>query len=445
VRRPDVLQLRAPLLSASRAIAERLRSAGHRAWIVGGAVRDLALELDPADVDMATAARPEEIERLFEHVIPVGRAFGTLIVNAGGTPVQVSTFRAERGYSDLRRPDEVRFGSTLEEDARRRDFTCNALYLDPLEGTLVDPVNGLDDIRDRRLRCVGDPLARFREDGLRLVRMARFAAVLEFRIEPEVLEAARASVASLAGVSAERRLAEFALIFARRNASQAMRILIDCGLMEALVPALAPGSGRLDAGAFELRWRALDALGDAPGLETGLAVLFDPDPEGGGGSESRLAAASAALETLRPSRETRGAVRELWALAREIDAVSKGSAPRSRRVLLVRAARFDAAAHLARAWRSARRVPATDIDALELFARSLSPAERSPAPLVTPADLAALGIAPGPRWGELLRDAEMLQLDGKLSGREEALAWLAGEARRAQDGGKTRRNENASG
>jgi tRNA nucleotidyltransferase/poly(A) polymerase len=134
------------LAEASREIAGVLGRAGKRGWIVGGAPRDLALGLSPADVDMASAATPAEVEALFSGTIPVGRAFGTVVVRAGSLDVQHTTFRADGAYGDGRRPDSVEFGASVEEDSSRRDFTCNALYLDPLNGEFADPQGGLADL-----------------------------------------------------------------------------------------------------------------------------------------------------------------------------------------------------------------------------------------------------------------------------------------------------------
>src|SRR5437867_2007197 len=176
MRRPTMEHLPLELARAARTVAGVLGTAGHRTWLVGGAVRDLALGIEPKDADLASAARPEEIEALFPSTHAVGRAFGTVVVRCGTADLQVTTFRAEAGYDDARRPSHVRFGTTLVEDAARRDFTCNALYLDPLNDEFIDPTGGLADLAARRLRCVGDPVQRFAEDGLRLLRLARLAA-----------------------------------------------------------------------------------------------------------------------------------------------------------------------------------------------------------------------------------------------------------------------------
>lgn len=185
-------ELSPDLARAARAIAERVASAGARAWIVGGAPRDLALGLAPHEIDMASSLEPDAIQALFPRTTPLGRAFGTVIVHLGSADVEHTTFRTESGYADARRPDEVRFGASVEEDARRRDFTCNAIYLDPRNDEVRDPEHGLDDLEGKRLACVGDARERFREDALRPLRMARFAGGLGMEPTPETADAARA-------------------------------------------------------------------------------------------------------------------------------------------------------------------------------------------------------------------------------------------------------------
>src|SRR5262245_7370135 len=146
MRPPSMAHMPADLARASRWIATELGAKGRRAWLVGGAVRDLALGREPKDADLASAALPEELELLVPRAFAVGRACGTVDVHCDGLDVQVTAFRAESRYEDARRPSEVRFTTRLEEDAARRDFTCNALYLDPLTDELVDPTGGMGDL-----------------------------------------------------------------------------------------------------------------------------------------------------------------------------------------------------------------------------------------------------------------------------------------------------------
>jgi poly(A) polymerase len=421
MRRPSMRYLPREWAAAARAIAERLATAGHRAWIVGGAARDLALEIVPEDVDMASPAPPEEVERLFERTYAVGRAFGTVVVHSEGRDVQLTTFRSESGYSDRRRPDRVRFGAHVAEDASRRDFTCNALYLDPLTDELEDPVQGLADLERRVLRAVGDPAQRFREDGLRLVRLARFCGAFGLEVDAAALAAARAARAALAGVSPERVAEELRRIFLRRGAARALRLLEELGLLDELFPGLPEA-----AQARARRWRALEALTPVPGYEEGLSVLFDSKPGGRHAQGISQPLSEALLDGLRPSREVRRTVCDLWRLqgdARNVLALDQPA--RSTRIRLARDPLWSRVERMLRAWLVADGEPTAGLDDLQRFAAHLTPAELQPAPLIRSQDLMEAGIARGPRWHQLLSAAEELQLDGELATREEALAWLA--------------------
>ncbi len=429
MRRPSLEFLPREWAQRSREVAGRLRAAGWRGWIVGGALRDLALGLEPGDVDMTSAAPPEEVERLFQRTHAVGKAFGTVVVSLGDRDVQLTTFRTEQGYSDRRRPDQVRWGASVAQDAARRDFTCNALYLDPLDDTLEDPVGGLADLEARRLRCIGDPAERFREDGLRLLRLARFAAAFDLEIDPPTLAAARREAASLEGVSAERISEELRRMFAGPRAARALRLLAEIGLLERLFPAL-----RGLAEPPETRWRVLEALEPVRGSTEGLSVLLDPRPAG-------PEAARGLLDGLKLSRAEVREVEELWRLqAESLGAAAQRPPSRARRIRLVRDPLWPRAARLAKAWAEAKGDSVRELGELIAFAASLAPEELGPEPLLTSSDLDAASLPRGPRWGELLEEAERLQLEGELRSREAALAWLA-----AQVGGKTLRSAKDSG
>ena len=442
LRAPSMQDLSAHLADAARAIARRLLEAGHRAWIVGGAPRDLALGIEPKDVDLASDARPEDVERLFARTVPVGRAFGTVIVVEQGVDVQHTTFRSEQGYRDARRPDEVRFGASVAEDASRRDFTCNALYLDPLEDRVLDPEGGLADLEARRLATVGEPEARFREDGLRLLRLARFAAALDLALAPGLAEAAGRSLDALRGVSPERVLAELEAVTQRPRFGRAAGLLASLGILDRALPGWrSRAPAELSPREWErVRLAVCAALPARPGPDLGLAALLAPTGSlvgtvaGGGADEGRRALALA--DELRVSRARRRALAEAWEVARAL-ADEPAPARRSQRVRRMRSPGFRDGLRLALASRAARGLPFAPLRALELEARALGPTGLRPEPWIGSAELAAIGIERGPRWKQLLDEAEGLQLDGAWARREDALAWLAA---RAQEGGKTPRS-----
>ena len=213
-----------------------LDSAGHRAVLAGGCVRDSLLGRRPSDWDIASSASPEEVLALFPRCVPTGIKHGTVTVMSGGGSVEVTSFRAEGGYSDHRRPDSVSFGCPLEADLARRDLTVNAMAMDAA-GEITDPFGGRDDLRRRLLRCVGEPERRFDEDALRMLRTVRFSAQLGFDIEPRTLEAIRALAHLASGLSAERVRDEL-LKTLRSPAPGLVWQLVDLGLLDA---CLAPG------------------------------------------------------------------------------------------------------------------------------------------------------------------------------------------------------------
>ena len=227
-----------------------LRGAGKQAFLAGGAVRDLvSLSLGrnaavPQDFDVATDARPEEVTRLFPKVVPTGIQHGTVTVISGDHKVEVTTFRGEGAYLDGRRPSSVTFLGDIDGDLARRDFTVNAMAWDPLRDELRDPFHGADDLRRSLLRCVGDPLARFREDGLRPLRAVRFAATLRLAIVPETLRAISATLDTFAKVAAERVRDELQKLLVRGNpASRGFRLLRRTGLLQATIPELLESVG----------------------------------------------------------------------------------------------------------------------------------------------------------------------------------------------------------
>ena len=186
---------------------QQLWSAGFEAYPVGGCVRDLLLGRVPGDWDVTTNAHPEQVIALFEHSIPTGVKHGTVTVILSDEPIEVTTFRGETGYSDGRHPDTVCFDATLEEDLSRRDFTINAMALTP-DGSVVDLFGGRDDLNEKVIRCVGDPIRRFGEDGLRMFRAVRFGAQLDFRLTEETVAAIRTCASGAEHIAAERVRAE---------------------------------------------------------------------------------------------------------------------------------------------------------------------------------------------------------------------------------------------
>ena len=224
-----------------RLLLARLESAGHQAWAVGGCVRDTLRGAAPSDWDVTTDARPEQVMALFgETAIPTGLKHGTVTVCAGELRVEVTTFRRDGTYSDHRRPDEVQFSTSLEEDLARRDLTVNAMAMD-LRGHICDPFGGQEDLSRRVLRCVGEPMRRLDEDALRIMRTLRFAAVLGFAIEPETAAALHRRSPLLADIAVERILVEMDKLLAGQDMASVLLAFPD--VIGVFLPEIRPCVG----------------------------------------------------------------------------------------------------------------------------------------------------------------------------------------------------------
>ncbi len=218
-------------------IVAALRQAGFAAFWVGGCVRDFLLGREPQDFDIATDARPGQVEKLFCKTIPVGKKFGVIIVVEGGQQFQVATFRAEADYQDGRRPEKIEFANA-EADARRRDFTVNGLFYDPLTQKIHDWVGGEKDLRAKIIRTIGKPEERLGEDHLRMLRAVRFAAQLNFEIEAKTFSAIKSLASKIKAISAERVRDELLKLFCPPHAARGLVLLRDSGLLPFVLPEL---------------------------------------------------------------------------------------------------------------------------------------------------------------------------------------------------------------
>lgn len=259
-------QLQAAVPSEVRELCQRLKEAGHRSWIVGGCVRDELLRQARGsgaphalgDWDIATSALPEQVSKLFRRVIPTGIQHGTVTVLTNKAQYEVTTLRGETTYSDGRRPDTVYFVDDIKDDLARRDFTVNAIAYDVLEDRLIDPFAGARDLAQRQLRAVGVASERFAEDGLRVLRGARFVATLEFELEAETARAIEPSLDSYRKVSAERIRDEWLKTMKARRPSRAFEIMKDHGLLAVSAPELLES-----VGCEQNRYHAFDVWGHA--------------------------------------------------------------------------------------------------------------------------------------------------------------------------------------
>jgi tRNA nucleotidyltransferase (CCA-adding enzyme) len=226
-----------------RFICKTLSEHGKRAWIVGGCVRDALLGREVNDWDVATDARPEEVVKIFPRTIPTGIKHGTITVLVHNKPFEVTTLRGEGAYTDGRRPDTVEFVDDITADLARRDFTVNAIALDPTSGALIDPFHGQDDLKNKILRAVGNADERFREDGLRVLRAARFVATLELELDPATEKAIEPNLDTFRKVSAERVHDEWIKTMKAKKPSRAFEVMRRGGVLGVTCPELLEGVG----------------------------------------------------------------------------------------------------------------------------------------------------------------------------------------------------------
>lgn len=317
-------------------LCERLVEHGHRAWVVGGCIRDVLLGKSVADWDLATSAEPKEVMKVFRRVIPTGIQHGTVTVVMGGEGYEVTTLRGEGDYTDGRRPDAVFFVRDIEEDLARRDFTVNAIAYDPLGRSLFDPFDGQGDLTRRVIRAVGDPVARFQEDGLRVLRAARFVSTLEFALDPATEAAIAPTLDTYSKVSCERIREEWMKAMKARQPSRAFEVMARTGILARTAPALAA----LSAPAWRRCLLAMDAL-HGEGANLRLAALFSGVVQAAATPDAGAASVKAWLHAHRFSNEEKRVIAALATQcvaceARFADpqAVEAMPAPEMRRLIL---------------------------------------------------------------------------------------------------------------
>ena len=427
--------------ATARALVDRLHAAGHVAYFAGGCVRDLVRGQAPKDIDIATDARPEEVQKIFRRTYAVGAHFGVIVVLENDLQFEVATFRADGAYLDGRHPAEVRFSSP-EEDARRRDFTINGMFFDPTNDAVIDFVGGRQDLAAGLVRAIGDPAQRFAEDRLRLLRAVRFATVLDFEIEKGTWEAVVRAADTIGEISAERIREELIRIFLSPQRARGWDLLDASGLLKEILPELSAMKGcqqppqfHPEGDVFQHTRLMLQLLPNEVSLPLVLSVLFHDigkpptatvDEEGRirfNGHDKRGAEMTEALmERLRFSRA-------------EIDATVEAvrqhmvfkDVPNMR---LAKLKRFMARPTFADELELHRVDCASShgmLDNYEFLQRKHEEFANEPIippPLVRGDDLIALGMKPGPRFGEILEAIETRQLEGTLRNREEALEWV---------------------
>ena len=420
----------------AREIVKKLKAAGFRAYLVGGCVRDLLLERTPVDYDVATSARPEQIQRLFPDALPVGKHFGVLLVRRGGDEVEVATFRSEHGYRDGRHPDNVSFETDPARDAARRDFTINALLFDPETGEVLDYTGGQADLKARLLRAIGDPEARFREDRLRMLRAVRLASTLGFEIDPQTLEAVRRYANRIHEVSPERRRDELVRLLTGGGARRGVELLDQSGLLVEELPEVSAMKGVAQPPEFHPEgdvWThtlLMLELMQQPTATLAFGVLLhDVGKPKTFRLEDRIrfndhaaVGARMAADIMRRLRFSNDEIRTVSALVAEhlrFKDVQKMRESTLRRFL--RAPYFEELLELHRLDCLASHGWLDNYEFVRRKQLELPPEQLRPLRLITGDDLIAAGYTPGPDFRKMLDAVEDAQLEGAVNSREQAL------------------------
>lgn len=451
----------------ARTIIETLHAHGFSAYLAGGCVRDRLLGLEAKDFDVATSARVDQVLSLFPQAVPIGVQFGVVLVSK----VEVATFRADGRYLDGRHPTGVRFskdetcqhlegkvthsGLDAREDARRRDFTINGMFYDTVTEQVIDYVGGQHDLSQRVIRAIGDPVARFREDHLRLIRAVRFAARLGFALAPQTFAALQALAPRISTIAWERIGDEVVKILTEGGGQRGFQLLAETGLLAVILPEIEALRGVEQSPDFHPQG---DVFTHTLLLLAELDKWADGRPQDETCQQTEGKATHSVLsETLalgallhdmaKPQRTTfsghceQGAeqavaicqrLKRSRAVWQRVAYLVKNhlrllSAPNMRPAKLKRFLREDGIEELLELARLNALASSGDLRPYEFCRRQrerLGPVQLAPPRLLTGRDLIALGLRPGPRFTDILTAVEDAQLEGKLASREAALAWV---------------------
>jgi putative nucleotidyltransferase with HDIG domain len=444
----------------ANSICDALQHAGFQAFLVGGCVRDLLLQREPADYDVATSATPEQVLKLFPDGVTVGAQFGVILVVHEGVKAEVATFRSDVGYSDGRHPDRVEYASSPEEDVKRRDFTINGLVMRHDTGEILDFVDGQADLRAGIIRAIGEPDRRFAEDKLRMLRAVRFAARFGYEIEPKTFAAIRRHAREISQVSAERIREELTKLLTEGAARTGFELLDSSWLLSIVLPEISAMKGvqqppqyhpegdvwihtRLMLEGLPARCSATLAWGvllhdvGKPATfrsakETGDRIRFDGHVDVG------MAIAKKILQRLRFSNDDTERIVSLVEQHMKFKDVGRMRPATLKR--FVRLPHFDEhlALHRLDCLSSHRNLEAYEF--VTDFIRTTPPEVVRPKKLMTGEDVLELGFSPGPIVGKILTAVEEAQLNGELGSRDEAISFVDRRFReQAGESGKSTR------
>jgi poly(A) polymerase len=413
-----------------------LRSREHKAFLVGGCVRDRLLGIEPKDFDISTDASPAQIAEYFPGALLVGAHFGVVLIKEGTAQVEVATFRSEGEYTDARRPDEVHFESDPALDAQRRDFTINGLMEDPLTGEIIDAVGGRADLANKIIRAIGDAARRFSEDHLRMLRAVRFAARLGFEIETQTADAIRSQAEKVKTVSAERVRDELVRILSEGGGRRGLELLDELGLLVQILPEVKAFQGVEQPPEyhpegdvwthvllmFEKMGRATPSLamgvllhdvGKPPTFRRADRIRFD------GHADVGAVMARDLLGKMRFSNEDIEHVTALVANHMKFKDVQKMRTSTLKRFLRMEQFAEHLALHRLDCLSSNGKTESYEFVRQKLA--ELGTETLHPPRLISGHDLIAAGYQPGPNFSRALEAVETAQLEGEIQSREEAM------------------------
>jgi poly(A) polymerase len=424
--------------TVARTALERLRSAGYQAYLVGGCVRDMLLGITPKDFDIGTDARPEQVLERFPGSQVVGAHFGVVMVTTSpGVQVEIATFRSERDYRDGRHPEHVGFENDPALDAQRRDFTINALMQDPFSGRILDYVGGQKDLKARHIRAIGNAQERFLEDHLRMLRAVRFAARLEFDVEPETMAAIQEQAHRIRQISPERVRDELVRILTQGHARRGFELLDQSKLLEFLLPDVQRFHGVMQPPEFHpegdvwahimLMLELMDSatctlalgvllhdVGKPSTFRVADRIRFDGHAEAGAKIAKRI------LCDLRFSNSDVERVTALVANHMRFKDVRQMKTSTLKRFLAL--PHFDEHLELHRLDCLASNGYTDSYNYVTEKLAEFKAKDLKPARLISGRDLIEEGYLPGPQFGNALQAVETAQLEGEVETKEQALS-----------------------
>ena len=428
-----------PAEETAVSIVTKLQKNGFESYFAGGCVRDKLMNRNPEDFDIATQATPEEIAKLFSNTIPVGSSFGVMVVVKKGIQYEVATFRNEHGYSDGRHPDIVQF-TTPEEDASRRDFTINGMFFNPLENKIIDYVNGQEDIKNKIIRAIGDPDKRFTEDRLRLMRAIRFAVRLNFSIEKNTWNAIKANAEHINTISPERIREETTKILMGPRAGIAVKLLQKAGLLkmilpeaEAMIGVEQPVEYHPEGDVFEHTCLLLDGMHEPDEILAWAAFLHDiGKPVTYRRAKDRIRfnnhnragsiMAEKICRRLRFSNESTDAICNC--IDNHMNFMHVRNMRPSTLKRLIRRPTFFNELELHRLDCESSHGDISNWEFLKEKSSLYKEEEIRPDPLINGHDLIKAGYKPGRLFKEILNEVESLQLEDRITDKEQAIKWV---------------------